>query len=247
MTFGAGICLRSLERSSARVATPLGSMALETISDGELLTATEALVGEGGIELRRYEHPHAAVELLLLSFPPRLPEGMRVDECVAAVWRTVAKEDGTALTFRAAWEPGARIEDGGERDDGESLVSLAWEGPSVRLSLGTSDEDMLCATAAKGELLPTRLAATYDVLVPRLVEHEAFANFAAYLPQTVGERDGLEVELPPLALGETAQIHFVMAWRTGEFHWQNASTWFAVDVSPWDIARMADEALGRTA
>ena len=219
-----------VEPTRALVATPLGTMAFEARVQGAPLPIVEAHVCDGVLELRRYVHTLADVELLLLPFSPRLPDGMRVDGCVAAVWRIVARGDGAELAFRATWELGARNEDGGP-NSGEHLTALTWYAPDVQVSLGTSDEEMLSYAAEDG-FLPARLA-------PELGAEGAL--FTEY----VGERDGLEIALPALLAGETAQVHMVLAWVTGELGQWECSPWYAVDGGPKEITRLVDEALGR--
>jgi hypothetical protein len=221
--------------------TPLGKLGFYALVEGEPCELSEQF-GDGLPCLRRLRFEGARVDLLFFSVDPSISGQRRVDARIAAVWRVTAMQNLPSVVLRAAWESGAQIDDGGY-DGGEHLMSLAWDALGVRLSVGTSDQDMLNAMANIGDLMPKRLEATYDSLIPRLVPHEDFEKNKAFVPRTVGKHEGLEVELPPLLAGESAQVHFVIAWLTGEFDFRDVSTWLAVDVDPREISRLAEEAV----
>lgn len=229
--FDSPLNLPLVEPTPARLETPLGTLALRLIVDGEEAELREQF-GEGLPCLRRFELGALSADLLMFSLEPKLPAEMRVDRCVAAVWRVRAQRDIPSVTLRAEWEDGARLEDGGP-ECSEHLTALTWYAPEFLLSLGTSDEEAL-AYAAKEGLLPTRLA-------------DVFLGQDGRVARFIGEWDGLLVELPPLLAGESAQVHMIVAWRTGEMGQWECAPWYAVDVAPREVARLADEALAPTA
>jgi hypothetical protein len=216
--------------------TPLGGLSFKADLGGTRVELLEQF-GSGLPCLRRFRGGSSRADLLLFEMASTLHGGHRVDRKVAAVWRIFASEDLPRTVLRAEWEPGARNEDGGY-DGGQHLFALTWDAPGVRLSVGTTDEDHLCYLAHQGRLVPPRLQDTYDRLIV------GYETNLEYMPRAVRERDGVEVEIPPLLAGEGIQIHFVVAWKTGEFDAMDVSTWFAVDVDPSIVARRAEQALG---
>ena len=218
--------------SPPRIETPHGGFDLVVLVDGEPLPVVGTLVVGVGVELRRYEHPLVAVELLTLPYVPRLPERMRLDRSVAGVWRARATAPTPPISFRAVaaadWKAGD-----GDVESGEGLMALTWYAPDGRVSLGTSDEGDL-VSASKVGLLPERLAYAYAV------DHEIW-------PRALEDNLGLETSLPPLLAGETAQTHIAAAWQSRPEERNDVSTWLAVDVFAREMAWQADAAVGRSA
>ena len=184
--------------------------------------ADEVWAMQNGVILAVWDLPQARVELLRASVRPRLPAGMQLDGCEAAVWRYRARSDGLALTLRCGWDILPEGADGGP-ESGQALDAQTWDVGSQSVTIGTEDSEWLAQRAARGLWMPQRLESELETADPYPV---------TYLS------DGLQITLPDLAQGEIGQVHFVVAWAK-RLHEKDASTWFAVDMPPERILEQA--------
>lgn len=106
-----------------------------------------------GDRLLVWRDPATHVELVIRSTEPELPEGMRVDGCVAAIWRARSTEGKLRdYTFRCEVLEQSTLYQGS--CSGEFLESKEWSDGSMTLALGTQDADAI--TRVPGTLFPPR-------------------------------------------------------------------------------------------
>lgn len=154
------------------------------------------------------------IEFLRLNFSPSLPLGMKIDECICGIWRIKSLKEMNA-SFSCFFENDLE----GYPESGERLIAQSFENNSIKLTIGTEDEESL-AYQAKSQCW-----------LPRHFESEISANHIEYLS------NGIRVNFPKLYQNEHAQMHFVVAWSSKQN--SEASTWYAVDQSPIEILKQA--------
>lgn len=214
---GPALVRRSPRR--AEVVSPLGTLALEARAGATTFAGVPhaELSDDTGRRLLIWDAPPVRAELLVRPVMPELPAGMRVDGCVAAVWRVGADADGAGeVVFRCAWVDGKAPAPGGP-SSGQALAAQTWANAAWTVCVGTPDaEGVLWTWRNDGVSLPAAWRARVDVADPALVMIEEMDDA------------GITVRLPPLAAGETGQTHFVVAWaRTAP---DDVSAWFAADI-----------------
>jgi len=169
--------------------------------------------------------PEFDAQLLLAPLSSQLPPGMTVTASLVAVWRILALAEIGPCVFEATWAPAVNLPDGGP-DSGQALNALTWGNESVELSLGAPDAEGLVRYDKVGVQLPRSwrtLLQTQDLTTIHIEDY--FAN-------------GLRVRLPSLIRGETAHMHFAVAWAdppTGD-----PASWFAVDVGANSLRPLLD-------
>lgn len=148
------------------------------------------------------------IEFLYLDFPPKLPSNMHVDKCVGGVWRIKTMSNEIAFKLDSHLESSLK----GSPESGEYLLAQSFEDSSIRLTIGTEDNEALIARSIVKDWLPSFYK---DVLKPSNVCYE---------------KQGLRIVLPESDSGDLIQVHFIVAWTSKGN--DPLSTWYAVDQSP---------------
>jgi hypothetical protein len=159
--------------------------------------------------------PEFDAELVIAPLPTQLPPTMTVTASRVAIWRILALADVGPLVFSARWAPDAMVPSGGP-DSGQALNALTWGTESIELSLGAPDAEGLIRYEETGVQFPQSwrsLLETDDLTTVHVEDYFA---------------DGLSIRLPSLRRGETAHMHFAVAWTDAPT--DDAASWFAVDV-----------------
>ncbi len=136
---------------------------------------------------------------------PNLPPGMTLRGCIAIVWRITAEHALASDSVTCAWLDLARA---GSAASGEGVDIMTWELGDCAVALGTEDADALRARGRR----------------PAADGGDGLSAVAPVEYLTTGFR----VHVTPLAAGESASGHFVLAWTAAA---QADSAWFAVDWS----------------
>ena len=143
------------------------------------------------------------VEFLSTNFNPKIPNNMKIENCVAGVWRLICFQEGIKPIFNIKLETNLE----GIPETGEGLISLAFENDTFKLSIGTEDEDYLISRAKMNNWMPTRFQTTDCYTIDY-------------------EKNGIQISLPNLKKEDKIQIQFITAWSQPEYP---ESTWFAVE------------------
>jgi hypothetical protein len=207
--------------------TPLGRFALTARIEPRMSRAIAVHLFARDVDLFIWDDPAVRVELRVSHPDLELPDGMSVSHARAAVWRIRARRPLTAAQLSCELPSAGSTKSSPET--GQGLECLTWEAKDFRLSLGTPDAEALLHFARDGAPLPDSWTAAWqdaDTGMIRLVE---------YRPE------GLRVILPPLAEGELAQTHFVVAWAPAGP--ASEATWWAVDQSPHVLLRHREPAV----
>lgn len=193
------------------VETPLGHVQFNCSFTTQLLSnvqpQTTLLLTPDSV-LSSWVFEECNIEFLRLSFPPKLPLGMHVDYCFAGIWKI------KLLTNRMAFKLSCFLDSHTEPspEPGERLLAQTFENSSVKLTIGTEDEEALIARAAGKNWLPLHFKNSLN-------------------PDNVCYRNqGLEIVLPESKCHDLIQINFIVAWASKTF--DPLSTWYAVDQSP---------------
>jgi hypothetical protein len=158
----------------------------------------------------RKEEAGLSAELVVGPLEPHLPPGMKVDFCVAAIWRIGAKVHLANLRFWCERIQSEGEEDGGP-SSGEGLDAIDWQVGDLVLSVGTEDGEYLGRRAAHADGMPSRLVG------------ELHYGTVEYEPNS------LTVPLSGADKLEVIEIQFIVAWAPGLASGEFVSTWFAVD------------------
>lgn len=206
------------------IKNPFGKAILEAFFDGVVLSDTLPCIKGAvtdNVVIYIWDLKDFHIELLKVNINPSLPPGMKVDCCLAFLWRfkTLSKKAHPKFSCRLKFIEG-NLE--GEPESGEGVIAQSWDNNVARITIATEDEEFLKFRAQGGKSLPVRLAAN-NLIVPDLVE---------YL------EDGIQVSLPPFEANEEGQIQFIISWVKGVKK-NNISTWFAVEISPQEILKVA--------
>lgn len=214
------------------IVTPLGVLAFDAEFDGiiigDLKTSSSYCLERSGY-LLNWTIDGVVAELLLCRPRFTLPEGMSVTDCWAGMWRlratTAATGPDECPEFSCRWEPGYQWTEGSP-ETGEGLDAQTWENVQTKVTVGTTDCEWLSGHAQQG-ILPHRWA---DMLGWNYGETTGKIDPITYL------KDGIQVILPELNMGEMCQVQFVVAWSlsTGDEQ-ADVSTWYAADQRPEDI------------
>jgi hypothetical protein len=153
------------------------------------------------------------IECLRINFDPNLPPHMKTDKCFAFIWRIKAIRNlEVSLNCLLKTSLSASPE------TGEYLIAQSFEDKSIKLCIGTEDEEGLRQRAKNKNWMPYRLVT------------EINADNICYLDK------GLEVHFS-LLQEEKIQIQFITAWcPIGN---KEISAWYAVDQSSIEILKQS--------
>ncbi len=162
---------------------------------------------------------NCCIEFLQTPFKPKIPSTMQVETCLAGIWRIKSLSKELLPVFRVTLNSNSSLELNGEPESGEGLVSITFENPKMKLSIGTEDEDYLNNRAFTKNWMPNHFAG------------KIFSSAIELLP------NGIEVSLPCLKAQDCIQIQFIIAVASKKQH--SDSCWFAVEQSSEYILREA--------
>lgn len=155
-------------------------------------------------------------EFIRLNFVPKLPAGMKVDNCIFAAWRIKSLKKILECNFTCWLE--SELE--GFPEPGEGLIAQSFENKSYKLMIGTEDEEYLQHRAESNYWLPNHFKTKIE------------SDQIDYL------YNGIRIALPELSQNETMQIQFIVSWSSKEN--EDISTWYAVDQSPKKILELVN-------
>lgn len=195
--------------------TPLGKVYLEVIVNEKVINNLP--LDEKG---RLGDHANVYIwnaldfhlEILRLSFIPKLPKDMKVSGCFAYICRFKNLSERMSIKFNCYLDPTQEIK--GFPESGENLLAQSWEAEGIKLSIGTEDEDCLISRALAENRLPRRFGEE-ELLVGKICEYT---------------ENGMSLFLPEFLQNESGQVQFAVAWSDLS-NTDPAATWFAVDVS----------------
>jgi hypothetical protein len=202
--------------------TPFGNINFDFIFNGNQISNTKPKK----IELTRktiiasWNFNECYVEFLRTDFIPKLPSKMKVESCVAGIWRIKSFCDGLIPTFKVYLEKEVSSEIDEFSETGEGLIAQTFENNIIKLSIGTEDEYYLSERARIQKWMPSRFLSILE------------ENAIEYIPS------GIQINLPKMELNECAQIQNVIAWCLKEN--SEESNWFAVDQSSDYILKSID-------
>ncbi len=159
------------------------------------------------------------IELLKTNIVPSLPLGMKVDQCIAFLWRFKSASNDLSLKLICRLAFNNKILEV-VPESGGGLIAQSWTVQNTRITVGTEDEDYLLSRSEHQNGLPLRLAEN------QLID----SDLIEYL------EEGIQITLPPFQENEEGQIQFVVAWGDKSDR-DDISTWFAVDVRPQEILK----------
>lgn len=193
------------------VETPLGCMRFNCSFNSKSLSnvgpqATFSL--NSNTILSSWTFEECDVEFLRLNFFPKLPPGMHVEGCLALIWKIKTLGNRIAFKLTGCLESQAKS----YPESGECLFAQSFEDPTVKLTIGTEDEEALIARASKKNWLPLYFKDSLKA------DNVRYGN------------QGLEIVLPESKCNDLIQVHFIVAWTSKIF--DPISTWYALDQSP---------------
>lgn len=197
--------------------TPLGDLFFDCQIFNESLLDTHPTKMESfqsGNTITSWISENYIVEFIKLNFKPKLPTGMKVDDCIFAVWRIKSLRKIAECNFTCRLE-----NEEGSPESGEGLASQSFENNDYKLNIGTEDEDYLQQRAESQNWLPLHFK---DKISTEQID---------YL------KSGIKITLPELLPNESLQIHFIVSWSSKKN--PEISTWYAVDQSPMEILEKA--------
>lgn len=130
---------------------------------------------------------------------------MHVERCVAGIWRIKTISDNANFKFTCLLDTDLEA----SPESGEGFLSQSFENESIKLNIGTEDDEFMIRRAKSGNWLPSH----FEILPDNII----------YVDQ------GLEIVLPACKKSDHVQVHFIMAWASKTNG--DVSTWFAVDQS----------------
>lgn len=214
-----------------RVETPAGPIALTcTVEDVEphpiRRSGTATIIEQWSVPA------HLDVVVVLADVDPPLGQDHGpLDGYLGVVWSFRAHRPCGPITVGAHLvDPRARDFVGG--NNGEWLEAVTYDSPTLALSIGTHDDQILRARAgrrlenASGSALPCSWAP--------LLEDAWQGEFGAR-----GDARGVVVRVPSLGADERADLHVAVAWGPPG---ADVATWFAVDTGPDQILAAVAEA-----
>jgi hypothetical protein len=207
--------LQPTEANALEVITPLGvlsfdcTLAKKSIQD---IPPIRTEMDNSHTLISYWLFEDCVVEFLRLNFNPKIPVGMKVDQCMCGIWRVKALKE---VSCHFSCYLATNLE--GSVETGESLNAQSFEDDHVILTIGTEDEECFKYRARSDRWFPSRLKSDIE---PDQVK---------YLPH------GISINLPNLLGGEVLQTHFNCAWSSKDN--QEISTWFAVDEDPFEILK----------
>ncbi len=159
------------------------------------------------------------IELLQTHFEPKIPSSMKVDDCLAGIWRIKCFAEEVKPIFKVILSSNSSLELNGIVESGEGLVSISFENTDMYLSIGTEDEDYLNNRALENQGMPNHF---FGKIFSSAIE--ILAN-------------GIAVSLPCLKVQDCIQIQFIVALSSKKHH--KDSCWFSVEQSPEHILKRA--------
>jgi hypothetical protein len=123
--------------ASPGVRTPFGEIDVTAAVDDHPLRLDAAVVygTVSGARLWVWEGGVFRAELLRCRPAYRLPDGMRVAGCEAAMWRLLATERPAECEVRCRWQAAGR--EPGSPEPGEHVESQLWSDEGRQVSIGT--------------------------------------------------------------------------------------------------------------
>jgi len=206
------------------IVSPLGNVVPEVYFDDLRLSKfLPAVIGQVSDDAFIYiwDFNNVHLELLRISIVPELPQHLKVEKCIALLWRFKNLSKKINLRLKCQFFPKRNAE--WDSESGECLSAQCWEDADYKITIGTQDEECLEGRAFNSKGLPLRLA-KQKLLDPELVENH---------------EDGIEVVLPPLLENEEGQIQFIISW-VNKKETDPISTWYAVDQKPEYILKSID-------
>ena len=194
--------------------TPLGSLQFNASVGGVLLGKTRHDVGDiAGAKAYSWNAPEFQAEAIFGRINPRIPKHMTILDCWAIVWRVQVLSSPCVVRAVAQWAPDFLWTECGP-ESGQFLDAQAFENSTVKLMIGTEDDEAMSRRASSDSWMPKRLTRYIEMThVP-----------AEYL------NDGLATWVPSLELDDRCQLQFVVAWE--EQAPDCISSWFAVEQDP---------------
>lgn len=194
--------------------TPLGNIYFDFLFNGKEISNVKPLKTEiiDQTIISSWDLDECYIEFLKGNFIPKIPFTMKVEACIAGIWRIKSLSKKLKPNFKVHLDTELISEFEENPEGGEGLISQNFENTNYKLSVGTEDEDFLIQRAIGRKWMPLRFQ---NLINPNMIE---------YIP------GGLQIELPLLENGECVQIQFVVAWSKKNY--PEVSTWFAVEQSP---------------
>ena len=213
----------------ANIASPLGRVVLSLEDDvstaGDVSPDATRLLPRGG-RVATFRSRLIEASLTVGEISPRIPPGMTVAGCVAAVWRVRALQHLRALSFGCSCPELPANADGGPTS-GEGLDALTWKVPGWVVSIGTEDGEYLSGRATRGDGMPTALAGQLSM------------NSVVYAA------NGMRLPLTSVRADDVVQVQFLVAWAARpetedeDRDSRVVSPWFAVDQRhAWVLAQL---------
>ncbi|MET8629633.1 hypothetical protein ABZW30_38890 [Kitasatospora sp. NPDC004669] len=212
------------------IATPLGALTFATEINGCELPATplRAFRLPSGAVVSRWSTSSADVETGLGRYVEEPIGPVELTDCWALLWRVSARVALPGVVVTATLPVGAQ----GVANPGQGIAAVEFDADDVRLSVGTRDEEDLCA----GPGAPPR----WESLLPQVYKRRHWPHWGV----NVFENRGLRWQLPELAAGEQCDLSFAASWRTvTPKDADDQSTWFAVGM-PVDMTLCQADSAG---
>lgn len=161
-------------------------------------------------KLTKWENEHYEVELLINEPNTKMIEHMKVEKCIAVIWRFRFKSNPSKVLIQTKFSNDDVIYDSIEVDSGEHLYAIGIENIDYKLHIGTQDEEVLVHRKEVKDYFPIKL----------LNENHYYNPF-------VDTNKGIAMLLENIVEGEICQVHFVVSWA--KYKKWDVSTWLAVD------------------
>jgi len=139
--------------------------------------------------------------ILLTELQPFLPEGMEVENSIAALLKVNSSVPIKKLEFSCAWN---QFEGKGDGCSGEGLEAWEWEDNNQLVVIGTEDEDWLASRLNLG-----------------IISRE---NYSISM-----EKNRINIEISEYPSNKELTLHFAIAQNTLPEK-EDCSCWYAVDV-----------------
>lgn len=141
--------------NALNLSTPLGPLQFDfSFNNNEVfnIKPVEILINQT-TTLMRWSLDECFIEFLIFQFDPKIPPHMKVDNCVAGVWRIRNLSKNLKPVFKTYLVD----EQEGSPESGEGLISQLFQNESINLSIGTEDEEFLNQRAEINQWMPERL------------------------------------------------------------------------------------------
>lgn len=138
---------------------------------------------------------------------------MNVDKCIAGVWRINTISNKLNFKFQCCLETNLE----GSPESGEGFIAQSFENDSIRITMGTEDEEGFEKHVGSKWL-------------PKHFKNQFYPNLFEYL------KNGISVTLPSLFKNDFVEVHFLVAWSSSK----DIATWYAVDQPIKEILQKAE-------